>query len=319
MTEQAAQAEQAAGTAHAGPAHREELVYTAAQDGVPLEGVVIRPARGTTHAVAVVWVHGLASRFYSLTGVRIGRTLAAHGHLFVAGNNRGHDFGAIIRRTGESEPSLGGGAWELLSESPLDVAAWVEYAAALPGVRGVLLVGHSLGAIKVGRYAATGYDPRVLGVVAASAPGSTRTADPALLEHAQRLVAEGRGRDLLPWDSTAVGGGTMSAATYLDRWRNGGAGFDVYGLYPSTASAQPASAPSPARPAPLISHIRVPLFALYGSDEAWVGGAAELETIKRNATAAPRVETRFVEGADHGYLNHEAEVAAQLAAWAASL
>ena len=156
-------------------AYLEELVYTAAGDGVPLEGVVIRPSSGEPHDVAVVWVHGLSSRFYSPTGVRIGRALAGHGHAFLAGNNRGHDAGVVIRRPSESEPSLGGGIWELLSESPLDVAAWVSFAAGLPGVRGVLLVGHSLGAIKVGYYGATREDPRVLGLVAASAPGSTVT------------------------------------------------------------------------------------------------------------------------------------------------
>ena len=60
--------------------HSEELVYTAAGDGVPLEGVVIRPSSGELHDVAVVWVHGLSSRFYSPTGVRIGRALAGHGY-----------------------------------------------------------------------------------------------------------------------------------------------------------------------------------------------------------------------------------------------
>lgn len=292
-------------------AHSEELVYTAAEDGVPLEGVVIRPSGGAAHDVAVVWVHGLSSRFYSPTGVRIGRALASRGYLFLAGNNRGHDAGFVIRRPHESELSLGGGIWEILSESPLDVAAWVTYAAGLPGVRGVLLVGHSLGAIKVGYYAATHEDSRVLGLVAASAPGSTVSPDPALLKQSQEMFTSGRGRDLLPWGSTRAGAGTMSASSYLDRWQDGGSHFDVYGL----RSLEQGSG----RSAPLVASIRKPLFALYGGDEAWVGGAVELETIKRNATGAPRVETRFFPDADHSYTRHETEVADQFAAWAATL
>jgi len=292
-------------------AHSEELVYTAAGDGVPLEGVVIRPSSGELHDVAVVWVHGLSSRFYSPTGVRIGRALAGHGHAFLAGNNRGHDAGVVIRRPSESEPSLGGGIWELLSESPLDVAAWVSFAAGLPGVRGVLLVGHSLGAIKVGYYGATHEDSRVLGLVAASAPGSTVSPNPALLHQAQEMVASGRGRDLLPWGSTRAGAGTMSADSYLDRWQDGGSHFDVYGLRPLEQGGR--------RSVPLVASIRTPLFALYGGDEAWVGGAAELETMKRNATGALRVETRFFPAADHSYTGHETEVADQIAAWAATL
>jgi len=67
----------------------------------------------------------------------------------------------------------------------------------------------------------------VLGLIAASAPMRNVTPDPALLARAERMVEDGRGRDLLPWDSTPAGAGTMSAQSYVNRAR---VGIDVYGV-----------------------------------------------------------------------------------------
>jgi dienelactone hydrolase len=93
----------------------------------------------------------------------------------------------------------------------------------------------------------------------------------------------------------------MSARSYLDRSQHG---TDLFGVQ----SADPA-----------IGRVRVPLLAFFGTDEAWVGGAAELELIKRNATGAPRVETHLFEGADHSYTGHHAAVGERLATWLATL
>src|SRR5436190_17781850 len=199
--------------------HREEIVYVTTEDGITLAGVAMRPSREPAPgSVAVVWVHGLTGTFYGRAGIRIGRDLAGRGIPFVAGNNRGHDFGFVLGPGPDGQARLGGGGWELFSESPADVAAWVECAAGL-GVRGVLLAGHSLGALKVGYYQALRQDPRVLGVAACSPPGGANRLEPALVAEAERMVAEGRGRDLLPWGSRPAGAGTQSAQTYLDRAR----------------------------------------------------------------------------------------------------
>ena len=47
--------------------------------------------------------------------------------------------------------------------------------------------------------------------------------------------------------------------------------------------------------------------------------ADRLERIRRGATAAARVDTRLLEGANHGLVGHEAAVAAVLAEWLDSL
>jgi pimeloyl-ACP methyl ester carboxylesterase len=244
----------------------------------------------------VAWVHGLTGRFYEPHTVTIGRALATAGYPFVAGNNRGHDFGTTVRPRG-AEPFLAGGAWERFDESPRDVAGWVGFAAG-QAARGVVLVGHSLGALKVAYYLAQRQDPRVVGLVAASPPTGAGQLDPEALAWAERQVATGRGEDLVP---QPVRGRTFSAQTYLNRAR---ANVDVYGFH---------------RPEPPVARIRCPLLALYGDAEPQVGTAADLETIRRNASAAPRVDLRVFPGADHLYTGHEAEVAAALVAWIATL
>ena len=282
----------------------EELIFTSSEDGLALEGIAIRPEGSTTRGVAVVWVHGLTGKFYGRSSITIGRRLAGAGFPFLSGNNRGHDFGYVLRRTADGAVVLGGGGWERFSESPADVAAWVAAAAQTPGVRGVLLAGHSLGALKVGYYQALRQDARVLGVVAASPPRGASMLRPEVLAQAERMAAAGQGQDLLPWGISPAGAGTQSAQTYLDRARTN---LDVYGFHADRT------------PDPVVGRIRCPLFALYGTEEPAVGGAAELEQLRRNARAAARVETQIIQGADHSYSGHEAQVAAALEGWAASL
>ncbi len=273
----------------------EELVYTRTDDDLLLEGAVIQPAEGPRKPLAIVWIHGLTSKFYSPSAVGIGRGLASRGYTFITGNNRGHDFGAVYRTT-DGRRLIQGGGWERFDESPRDVDAWISFAAGL-GFSGVALLGHSLGALKVCYYQARRQDQRVVGLIAASPPLRAGDLNPGILETARRMVAEQRGMDLLPWESFPAGAGTHSAQTYVNRDE---VGIDVFGFR---------------KPNPEVSSVRCPLLALFGTDEAWVGGAAELEVIRKNASRSARVTTHLFEGADHSYTGHEAEVAGFLAEW----
>jgi predicted alpha/beta-fold hydrolase len=83
-------------------AYEEQLVETKAADGIELAGAVIRPT-GPAKPLAVVWVHGFTGRYYEPHAIKMGRRLAERGYLFVTGNNRGNNFGAVlhVRATGE--------------------------------------------------------------------------------------------------------------------------------------------------------------------------------------------------------------------------
>lgn len=279
--------------------YTEELVWVESEDGIAHAGAVIRPAGGEIRSTPVVWIHGFTGRFYEPHALRIGQELARQGYVFVTGNNRGHDFGAVLHpRAGE--PRLGGAAWELLDESPFDVSAWIGLAVEL-GFRGVALLGHSLGALKVAHYQAQRQDPRVVGLIVASPPLRLGPPDPEMVALAERLVAEGRGQDLLPWGMRGGAASTVSAQTLLNRVKTGARVVGA-GTTPST-----------------IAQIRCPLLAFLGTNEEWIGTSAELEALRRDAIAAPRVDTRMLEGADHVYTGCEPEVARIIGEWVGTL
>jgi len=280
-------------------AYTEELVYTDTEDGLSLEGVVMRPASEAVRPVAVVWVHGLTGRFYAPTELLISRGLASAGYVTISGNNRGHDFGARIWSNRHGAAVLVGGGWERFDESPYDVAAWIALAESL-GYERVVVIGHSLGALKVAHYQALRQDPRVVGLVAASAALPAARPSPDLVALSERMVAEGRGQDLLPWGSSRAGAGTHSAATFLNRALTG---LDQYGLDD---------------PDPAIGKVRCPILAFFGTEQD-TGDAADLEMIRRNAKAAVRVDTAMVEGADHVYRGREAAVAQVILEWLATI
>jgi hypothetical protein len=101
-----------------------------------------------------------------------------------------------------------------------------------------------------------------------------------------------------------VGGAApLSAQTFLSRHRVGFDRFDRFGLEP---------------PAPRTGRVRGPLFACYRAAESAEGPDLR-GGIRRNAPAAPRVETRLFPDADHGHSGRAAAVAAERAPWLGTL
>jgi pimeloyl-ACP methyl ester carboxylesterase len=283
--------------------HSEQLVQIQAADGVELAGAVIEPAGRATRPLPIVWIHGYTGRFYEPHALKIGRRLAERGYVFVTGNNRGNNYGTVLRVRATAEERLGGAAWEKLDESPLDVDAWISFAVGR-GFDQVVLLGHSLGGMKVTYYLATRDDPRVKGLINASGPvwrfiGPAKEAAERLAE-AERLVAAGQGLELLlPFPEP--GASTVSAQTVV----SGQPFRDV--LFGQNG-----------RP-PAVALLRCPVFAFLGSEESWLGGPADLAWLKETARAAPRCDTRYFEGADHVYTGHEVEVADAIGDWVDSL
>ena len=229
----------------------ERLVFTQSEDGILLEGAVFRPGEARS-AATIVWTHGMAGKFYTPPIVTLGRAVAALGHTFVATNNRGHDFGAVLY-TPQGKMMLGGSGWEGFSESPRDVAAWVGYGARI-GKGKVALAGHSLGALKVGYYLGGRADERVAGLIVASAPCTAQRHDPERVKLAEQMVAEGRGAALMPAGTSQAGAGTVSAQTLVDRAHTG---IDAYGF------------DTPGAP---IARVTCPVLAFYGTKEMAIGG-----------------------------------------------
>lgn len=277
----------------------EELIWIESEDGLRLDGAVIRPTATPVKPVAVVHVHGFHGHFSEPTHILVARALARRGYLSVSGANRGSGFGAVGTRGSSSELVVTGAAWERLAECPHDIAPWISYAVGL-GVPRVVLLGQSFGSAKVVYYQAHRQDPRVAGVILASpAPVHPLPLDPAVVAEARRMVAAGRGRDLLPWG--ALWDVTLSAQTLV-----------------AAATLEPHDIFGPGSAVPGVGQLQCPLLAFYGTVDE-VGGPPDLEAIRRHAQAAPRVDLRVIEGADHAYTQREPEVGAVLADWLETL
>jgi pimeloyl-ACP methyl ester carboxylesterase len=285
----------------------EELVYARSEDGITNGGVIFAPPKGSAKPTAVIWVHGWGVNFYYPTYVKIGRALAERGYPCISVNTRMHDIGTIAGWQGEKR-LRGGGYWGVTSEQRRDLAAWIDFAKDR-GFQKVVLAGHSAGSTAVRDYQAEKQDPRVVGLVQASGAVQpvNKSFDPELLAQATKLVADGRGEDLLRFPNRPSPS-FVSAATYLDLAKMHPKWKDFFGFQ---------------TPEPPVTRVRCPILVWFGTKEPDIGTAADLEAlkthVKRLSGGPSRVDTAVIPNADHMYNGEEARVAQTLAEWADTL
>jgi hypothetical protein len=134
----------------------------------------------------------------------------------------------------------------------------------------------------------------------------TRTPDPEQLAQANRLMAGGRGDDLVR-DPKRSFPSFISAATFLDIANTPPEFKDFFGVQ---------------TPNPAVTRIRCPILAFFGTNED-VGTEADLKLLKtciqRQSSGPSRVDTVMIRNADHMYTGEEAQVAQTIAKWADSL
>src|SRR5438270_180766 len=121
-----------------------DLVQVKTRDGVRLDGMFQEASEpgGTTFCV----VHGTGGSFYTSTLFdALAERLLAMGCGVLRVNTRGHDLmsTAVTSKGGRRM----GAAYEVVDDCRHDIAAWVDWLAEEAGPR-VLLLGHSLGAVK---------------------------------------------------------------------------------------------------------------------------------------------------------------------------
>jgi pimeloyl-ACP methyl ester carboxylesterase len=104
----------------------EELVHVQAKDGIPNGGVIFTPPKNSAKPIAIIWIHGWGTNFYSPTYVTIGRDLAERRYTCITGNTRMHDLGNV-QWIGDKR-IRGGGYWGVASEQVRDIAAWIDFA-----------------------------------------------------------------------------------------------------------------------------------------------------------------------------------------------
>jgi pimeloyl-ACP methyl ester carboxylesterase len=222
----------------------------------------------------------------------------------VVANTRMHDLGNVAGWRGDKR-IRGGGYWGVASEQARDIAAWIDFAES-HGFKDVVLVGHSAGWAAVSTYQAEQQDARVVGVVVASPsiqPGTGPT-DPDQIAQATRMLADGRGDDLVR-DPKRSFPSFISAATMMDIVNSPPEFKDFFGTRSETRS-------------PGITHLRCPLLAFFGT-RGDIGGETDLQLLKSSiahqASGPSHVNTAIIERADQMYTGEEAAVARTIGEW----
>jgi pimeloyl-ACP methyl ester carboxylesterase len=148
-----------------------ELIQCLTDDGIGLDGALASPAAPTKTGAIVL--HGIGGNFYGSTMLKsLAGLLIERGYATILANTRGHDHVANYRSRRI------GAAVEAVKSCVSDLRAWRDFLRTR-GVEKVILVGHSLGAIK-SIYFARERPEHISGVVAIS---------PALLSY-ERFVAK---------------------------------------------------------------------------------------------------------------------------------
>lgn len=268
-------------------------------------------------APLLICLHGLSGNFdTSFTFDFLQSANLADMHLLSIGCS-GHGNIAMSRVGAEPAYQLIGSAFERFDDCIADLAAWMDFASRAQSGP-IVLMGHSLGASKVLRYAASSQDPRVRGLVLASAAdlrgaffashGEEKAA--AFLAEARERVEAGQGRTLMGEDCVlGLLRQRISAQTLLDRFEEGQPAdtFDFHARRSTQAFRD-------------LSAVTAPVLALYGSEGEIVGSAGvrgALDLLRSHATAAASFSSAVL-GGNHWYMGYEDQAAAAMADWMTS-
>jgi pimeloyl-ACP methyl ester carboxylesterase len=283
-----------------------ELVRTVTRDGLRLDGALCAPSNArpatvnTPATLAAILVHGVASNFYtSSTFEPLIPKLQAMGLPVLSVNTRGHDsvFGASL---GTVRRRLGA-AYEIVDDCRLDIAAWIEFLKSRDHQR-IVLIGHSLGAVKVVYFQAHERSTDVGAVIAVSSPRLSYSAFMNAPESAafwdsihtaEELIKASKSEEL--FTSKFPVPMLVTAAAYIDKY----GAAERYNILKFTANL-----PCPA------------LFT-YGSKELDSGGIAfvGMDGALRSLSSLHERSVEVIDGADHVYIGVAGRLAASVIGW----
>ncbi len=267
-------------------------------DGITLDGIVVPPRK--KKGIALIWLHGLASRFSS--GQDLIRALSGlaqkNGVAYFKFNTRGHEF--VSRGT---KKKLIGGAFEKFEECVRDIDAMIRFAQKL-GYKKIILAGHSTGANKTLYYMYKRKNPSVKGIILAGAISDMsewKTGDPKKMSRALKIAKHAKTKDtLLPQKY-----GIFSAGRYISLFEAGHA-EDVFPYHSPKASWKE------------LKSIRVPTAVIIGSRDEHRDRPAKhiMEAFRKNAVSTQSFSGIIIKGANHGFHRKEKELAKVIVNWA---
>jgi pimeloyl-ACP methyl ester carboxylesterase len=289
-----------------------ELVRTVTRDGLRLDGALhpgqapgpglVLARNSGNEGSAAILLHGVASNFYtSSTFEPLIPKFQRLGISALAVNTRGHD--AVFGASQGNVRRRFGAAYEIVDECRHDVAAWVEFLKSR-GYGRIVLIGHSLGAIKAVYAQARESFAEVAAVVAVSGPRLSYSAFMNASESstffesfstAARMVNEGRGEGL--FTSRFPFPLLISANAYIDKYGPA----ERYNLLKFGGD------------------LPCPALFVYGSKELGSGGIAfeAMPEALMSLPGADRRTTEVIDGADHIYTGVSDRLAEAVIDWLA--
>lgn len=234
-------------------------------------------------------VHGTGSNFYH-TGVL--ETFSAQASASAGGawriNTRGHD--GIVSIPGRRGSRPGGATHEVISECVHDLEAWTQRAAV--NGRGVVLVGHSMGAVKSIYYAATKHPSAVVAVIAINPP---RFCHAMWMRHPRADAFRASWNEARARDAAGQGDSFLSVTQPVPFLATAGGFLAKYG---------PSDEYDIAR---LLPQTKCPVLVLVGTKSAAASPAFDglVETLEGISPRPENLTVQSVEGANTGYSGME--------------
>lgn len=280
-----------------------ELVDTQTTDGIRLHGAL--NSAGDRRQQLVICLHGVGSNFYGSSMMnQLAEHLTCDDRDVLRVNTRGHD--SMFTAHAADGPTRLGAAYEVVDHCRMDVSAWTDWGQARSYQR-VILLGHSLGAIKILYAQAFQPHPMVQAMAAISPPRlsasafrqSARSSDylESLLT-AQKRIEQGRGAELIeirfPFPML------ISASSFHDKYGP----QERYNILS------------------FVDQIRCPTLFVYGGQELESGGPAFAglpqaigERTGQRESESCGVATSVVPGADHLYTHTRDELCEVVSHW----
>ncbi|HQM15648.1 MAG TPA: DUF1749 domain-containing protein [Candidatus Woesebacteria bacterium] len=310
-----------------------EHIQIITSDQLELPGLLFTPTKVTDKAAIYLHGNGDSSVFYSVKRMQaIAQALTDKGIAFLAFNNRGAHFIKILNHHEEEsarfittsgskgrrqQETVQGSAYELIRECEYDINGGVNLLAE-KGYKYLYLIGHSTGANKICVY--NHYQPNspFRKFVLLSGGDDTGLLRKTMgdkffytaLECAKKEVNRGRGLELVP---RSIYSGIMSFQSFYDMANPDG----EYNTFPFLEYLQHFKLSAK----PLFRYFQAiarPMLVVYGENDEFVPdfkGSLAIQILQEQLTLNQSCHFEIISGADHGFHNHEEEMASVLADW----
>lgn len=210
---------------------KNQLVQTTTKDDLVLNGLFVEGAKDKP---VLLFIHGFESDFYTHKFIHlIAERSREENYSFLSVQTRGTGRATEFKRETQSS-SIIGSCYELLEDAYKDIDAWINWLSN-KGFEEVILLGHSLGTIKITRYLTEGTYKDKVDKLVLLAPFDKNGQEELVtggkwreyVKLAQDKVSKGNGRELIPDYYEEV---PMSYQTFSSWYQEDELGcmFDVY-------------------------------------------------------------------------------------------